>query len=316
MTINGWDIAEAGARQWNVTFDSSDIDNNSEWIEGSVIPLLFRNHTSFKELTITLMLNGRGREELLLARSNILANLLEPAVIKLDNYSHSFLGIMKKISSPNEEAMQRFHTLKFTFDCAEFGDMQTYTLEGTTNCILENVGNITGPLICEITALEDIDDYELHGICRKLSIMGRSIEEERNETESQKILADDEQDILGSLEKSEGDIIHWMLQDADGKLMEDGSDDIIEVKDSSEKESTPILSSTTIWSNDYGISMNLKAGQTVTLNGETGVFSDANGKIPNDLTIWELPTVFPGSNIVHQSTPNVKVEFRWYPRYM
>ncbi len=316
MTINGWDIAEAGARQWNVTFDSCDIENNSEWIEGSVIPLLFRNHTSFKELNITLMLKGNSREELLQARSDILANLLEPAVIKLDNYSHSFLGIMQKISSPNEEAMQRFHTLKFTFDCAEFGDMQTYTLEDTTNCILENPGNITGPLICEITALEDIDDYELHGICRKLSIMGRSIEEERNETETEKILADKEQDILGTKEVSGGDIIHYMLQDSDEKLIEDGSDFIIEAMDSSEKEVTPILSSTTTWSNDYAITMNLKAGDTITLNGETGVFTNASGHIPDDLTIWELPTVLPGSNIVHQNTPNVKIEFRWYPRYM
>ncbi len=320
MTINGWDISEAGARQWNVTFGSCDIDTNTDWIEGSAIPLLFRNHTYFKELTITLMLKGKSRQELLAARSDILANLLEPAVLVLDNYPHSFLGVLKKISDPNEEAMQRFHTLRFTFDCTEFGDCVYYEMDGMSSLVIDNPGNIITPLIVEITPYADVDNYVLNGICRKLSIMGRSIEEERNESNTAVIVSTDnktETDTLGSIPKSGGDVYHDLFIVSSSEeyfLPEDETP--LEIQERHDADATPILGSTTTWRNDYAVNATLKAGDKITLNGETGIFVDSSGNAPENVEIWELPTLLPGQNLIHQSSSDVKINLRFYPRYM
>ncbi|MCD8124282.1 MAG: hypothetical protein LUE23_04485, partial [Lachnospiraceae bacterium] len=170
MLIGDWDISEAGARQWTVSFSSCDISSNSEWIEGSPIPILFRNTTSFKTLTIKLMLTGSGREALLQARSDILAKLLDPCKLTLDNYGHYFYGIMTKHSSPNELSMQHFHTLTFEFDCYEYSEEQSVSVSGNTQFEVINPGNILTPLILEITPQEELDELEIRGICRKLSI--------------------------------------------------------------------------------------------------------------------------------------------------
>ncbi len=322
MLINDWDIANAGARQWNVEFASCKINSNSNWIDGSAIPTLFRNNTSFKTLTIRLMLNGRSREDLLLQRSDILAQLLEPAVITLDGYSHKFLGIMASISSPNEESMQRFHTLTFTFDCCEYGDCKRYTIDGLSEMDIYNPGNIITPIIIELTATQDLDYFEIRGICRKLSVMGRGIEEERNTQENNFILDNNEKKTLGTINGEYIDNEYDLVTSDDENIdvtAENQETYRLKVEEHIyQGDYTPILSSSTEWKNNLTVTFDgLKAGQTIILNGETGVFVDQDTELPpENIAIWELPTFMPGSNLVYLSDQSVKVSIRFYPRYM
>ncbi|MCD8076808.1 MAG: hypothetical protein LUE63_00225 [Lachnospiraceae bacterium] len=284
MLIGDWDISEAGARQWTVSFSSCDISSNSEWIEGSPIPVLFRNTTSFKTLTIKLMLNGSSREEILLARSDILARLLDPCKLTLDHYSHYFYGIMTKHSAPSELSMQRFHTLTFEFDCYEYSDEQTVSMSGVTQTEVINSGNILTPLVLEITPQEDLDTLEIQGVCRKLSITSGPLEEQRNTRTVTPILAADGTEILGTTDDA---------------------------------EETPILASDISWENDLPVIFTgLKAGVTITISGENGLISASDSDEIPEVELWELPTLMSGSNVIYVNSTAVDIVLRYCPRYM
>lgn len=53
MKINGWDISEVQAKQWNVNPGFSDVENESEWQRGSPLPFFAGNFVGFKTVQIT-----------------------------------------------------------------------------------------------------------------------------------------------------------------------------------------------------------------------------------------------------------------------
>ena len=284
MLINDWDISEANARQWTVEFGSCEISTNSDWIDGSPIPVLFRNTTAFKTLTIKLMLVGSDRASILHARSTILSKLLDPCMLTLDNYNHYFYGIMTKHKEPDELSMQRFHTLTFEFDCYEYGEEQTVTISGSTQSEIVSPGNLLTPAIIEITSETDIEDFEIRGICRKLSITSGPLEEQRNTRENKVLVTAEEAEIMGTTD--------------------DGTE-------------CNILTSDISWENDLPIVIpNLNAGQTYTINGETGIVSVSDSDEIPELELWELPTLMGGSNVIYLSSTDATVVIRFCPRYM
>lgn len=59
----------------------------------------------------------------------------------------------------------------------------------------------------------------------------------------------------------------------------------------------------------------LTTGNTVTLDGETGLFTQG-GSLKGDIDIWALPTLLPGSNNITVDNSRMSITVKYYPRYM
>lgn len=60
----------------------------------------------------------------------------------------------------------------------------------------------------------------------------------------------------------------------------------------------------------------LTTGKKITLNGETGLMTEAGKLKTADLDIWELPTLTPGNNTITISSNRMDITVKYHPRYM
>lgn len=174
MLINGWDISEADARQWNVEPGFHSIKNNSEWERGSPVPAISRNETGFKQITVTLLVKwDRNRQAILDRCSTILSRLLEPAELVLDDFKHNYYGILSRYKfdeNPLNVPFVKYNRaakLSLEFDCFEYAREETVKrFSGKADFVVENTGNILTPAVIEITPQIGTATLELSGICR------------------------------------------------------------------------------------------------------------------------------------------------------
>lgn len=238
MTINDWDISEANAKQWNVTPGNHSVSNDSDWVRGSPVPVVLRNEIGFKQISVTMLVYGGSREEILANRSEILSHLLEPAELVLDDFSHKFYGIMTKHNG-EEVVRNRWGKLTIEFSCYEYADRDPSTFSGSTTILLENAGNIVTPVRVEITPQIGAASIELSGIC---------------------------------------------LDPYTGKDLP------VTIKD-------------------------LVTGETVVLDGETGLFTQ-NGELTGNIEIWQPPSLLPGENRITVDNSRMDLKFIFRPRFM
>lgn len=244
MKINGWDISNANAKQWNVTLGHHSVSNNSEWVRGSPVPAIFGNELGFKSLKIVFLVFGENREDILNNRSILLSHLIEPAELSLDGFLHKFYGVLTKIT-PEETVMRRWHKLTLEFNCYEYatqadGTPFSVSASGAQTITVSNQGNILTPAILEITPQIGTSAIRLSGICRE---------------------------------------------------PETGNDLPVTVRE-------------------------LTTGNTVILDGESGLITQ-NGEIKSaDVDIWALPTLLPGSNTITVDSDRMDLTIKFRPRFM
>lgn len=165
MKINNWDIAEANAKQWNVTIGNHSVTGASEWVRGSPNPFLCKNDIGFKPIKIVLLVKGNGREEILRNKSEILSKFLEPVELELDNFENKFRAVLTKHQT-DEKSMKRWHTLTLELSGYEYGPEITESTSGESELIVNNPGNIVTPTRIEITPLISLESISVAGICR------------------------------------------------------------------------------------------------------------------------------------------------------
>lgn len=61
---------------------------------------------------------------------------------------------------------------------------------------------------------------------------------------------------------------------------------------------------------------NLTTGNTVILDGETGLITEGGALKTADAELWGLPTLLPGSNLITFSSDTLNVTAKYKPRYM
>lgn len=175
MKINGWDIVEVGARvkQWNIVPGFHSISNDSEWIRGSPAPVLLKNKLGFKNLKVTILVRAdRNRQAILGQCSEILAHLLEPVELELDDFEHRFYGVLAKHSLEENPLgipwlkYNRASMLTLEFNCYEYSEEEAKIGSGTSEIAINNPGNILTPAIIEVTPQIGAASIVLTGICR------------------------------------------------------------------------------------------------------------------------------------------------------
>lgn len=177
MKINGWDISEIEAIQWRVDQGEVETENSSEWVRGAPLPVLLNSQVGFKNFTVTLLVRGHSRVGIQKKIGRILAALLEPAELELDGYEHKFVGTLgkPKVTEHSDHARHRFQVLELPFagyECADL--MECGTFHGTNIVSVMNPGQITSPLILELTPDSDQAQITINGICRD-SISGADL---------------------------------------------------------------------------------------------------------------------------------------------
>lgn len=162
MKINNTSINLFGARQHRVEYGHQGAKFSNEWTPGAVLPYMGTCNVDFKQLTVTLVLKGATRTQILNNRSALLAILTEPVIIELDNNPHYFYGVLRS-HKETEVVKQRWHTVELSFDCYEYGS--NVQVSGNTSIEITNPGNVVSPCIVTISPGISASEITLTGIC-------------------------------------------------------------------------------------------------------------------------------------------------------
>ncbi len=168
MLIDGWDIAQASARQARYIDGHHDLKNDSAWNEGSNRPIFQRSSMKFKTFTIDLWVKGKDYQDIVDNRGRILARLIAPAIIEPERTTHKFKAVLNKYSV-SETSKDRFHVLSLEFVGYEYLDTEVFTIEVNTTFTITNTGTAETPVTLEITPIggavdvpeDQIDGYML-----------------------------------------------------------------------------------------------------------------------------------------------------------
>lgn len=169
MRINGKDITGYGkVKQWRVDPETRKLKHDSEWPRGSPLPLFQTPAPEFKEITVTLMVYGSGREDILIRISNILADLTDITELELDGWEHGFCGVLEEseVKELSDISRHRFQQLELQFAGYEHGEEITATANGTGTIQITNPGNVISPATLELTPTIGAASLEITGICR------------------------------------------------------------------------------------------------------------------------------------------------------
>ena len=121
MIINGTDIRAWQARQSTVRFGQASYANASFWKGGAAIPTLFAGVHGFKQITITLIVKGDGRDAILKNVSDIVAACRDVVTILFGSLNHRFTGYLTSASN-DELAIRQFHKLTLQFSGYEHSE--------------------------------------------------------------------------------------------------------------------------------------------------------------------------------------------------
>lgn len=203
MNINGWDISEAKAKQWNVTPGFSDIKNESEWQRASPLPFLMKSSIGFKPLQVTFLVYGGNRNEVLQNCSMLLARLSEPVRLELDGFSHKYHGVMTKsdfVENPlgrQRVTANKVGKLTAGFSCYEYSEQPdgspfSESSSGVTETTITNPGTLWTPCIVEITPKIGLAKLTINGLVQNYDTGEKISTVIRNLTTDKKIILDGE----------------------------------------------------------------------------------------------------------------------------
>lgn len=155
MTINGTDISVYNARQWNVEPAHSEVENESEWPAGMINPFLLDTKTGLKKYKVSLLVKGETRQKIWENAAKIIAELLEPAKVKLDGLGHNYAEFIFVLLShqQKESSRNRFHLLELELAGYEEATQYSTAANGYTpiDVTYTNIGTIPSP--CEIEVM-------------------------------------------------------------------------------------------------------------------------------------------------------------------
>lgn len=163
MRINKKELSEYGAAQWNVDIDYIPVSNASEWITGNLMPVMIRSTIGLKKISVSIMIYGNSKEEILMRGQRIIYDLLKPADINLDGYSHTFKAVLANAPKTLNELMKSDKVM-FELYGYEYGNqvvIRKFVVPGNTfvEKKVVNNGTFDSPLNITISTM----DFEGNG---------------------------------------------------------------------------------------------------------------------------------------------------------
>ena len=162
MRVNGIDISAFSAKQLRYEIEHREVESQSEWPAALETPVMKKGAKGFKTITVSVAVYGKGKEAVILNRSNLLAIMYEKLELELDGYSNHFECILDKITV-KEAIKRKCHEVTLKFIGYEFGTEISTSITGTVKTISVK-GNDETPCIVEITPSVDLASVDIDGV--------------------------------------------------------------------------------------------------------------------------------------------------------
>lgn len=172
MIINNVDLKSLGMKQLTVDIQSMDIVNNSVWNKNSISPIFIKNKRGFKSITVTLLVRGDSRQNVLNVIGAAISKLNNQSqnVIELDGYDHNFICSLKNTRISKTKVSKRYNLeLKF-IGYEEDKTESIYYLNRISTQTINVKGNIETPVVLEVTPSVDINTISINGLGEEIKI--------------------------------------------------------------------------------------------------------------------------------------------------
>lgn len=161
MYVNNIDIGIYGASVSKKVIKPSRILIEKQ--KNKVLTTQTESEIELKNMIIKILFEGRDRDEINGNISDFMINLSNEVDIKFKNLSNKFHSYL--VSSDIEDTeFDEWLYLNLEFDCYEYGDEVTETMNRITNKTINVAGNLETPAIVEITPSIELIDLTLTGL--------------------------------------------------------------------------------------------------------------------------------------------------------
>lgn len=161
MLINNKDISIFGCSLVKYEVSAGEIDRNIEWVKGSLVPYISFENNKFKDLIITLLLQGSSREQVEIYKSQ-LAKEVKIAEIKFNDSKFIYDGVSEpiKFSNINRLAIE----VEINFKALQQEELKTVNLAKNATQTITIEGNTSTEAIIDITASESVGEFKINDI--------------------------------------------------------------------------------------------------------------------------------------------------------
>jgi len=161
--MNTIDIKNFNAKQLKVDIQTSQLSNESEWINKTLSPIFLENKIKFKDIKVELIFKGDSRDIILKNISNLMSKLTKEVDLKLDGYSNRYKCILtgnETVKTVSKNAYKK----NLEFIGYEYGNEIIETMNRITTKTINVSSNTETPAIVEVTPSIDIIDLTINGI--------------------------------------------------------------------------------------------------------------------------------------------------------
>lgn len=185
MKINGIDIAEYGAEQWNLEPGYSTAANTSEWQSGMLSPILVPSSLGMKKMKVSVIVRGRDRAQIWERSRELVSILTKPSVVEFDGFHSLFNCVLTDVKQV-ESSLNRFHktVLELTgIECSTSYTSNTFTVRsgGEYRGSISNHGDLDTPAIIRIRRSSAFD-LSMEGLFGNKFSIGDNFLEIKEET--------------------------------------------------------------------------------------------------------------------------------------
>ena len=189
MKINGVDILEYGAKQWNVSMSYVSVKNDSEFLNDALVPYLAIGAIGMKKIKVSVLIQGSSRKEIWKNGSRLIFNLLKPAIVELKGFTNKFHVVLTNADQV-ETSIERWHKATLELTGYEFGEEENVTLCGKKEFFVDNPGSLETPMRVELLPRQDTSELIIKGICRAGSLNKERDIKVKNLKENEAIIID------------------------------------------------------------------------------------------------------------------------------
>ena len=151
MKANGIDISIFSAKQLRYEIEHREAEPQSEWPAALETPVMEKSTKGFKTITVAVAVYGKGKEDVIHNRSDLLAIMYEKLELELDGYSNRFECVLDKITV-KEAIKRKCHEVTLNFIGYEFGEEISINMTNTIKSITVK-GNDEAPCIVDVDGI-------------------------------------------------------------------------------------------------------------------------------------------------------------------
>lgn len=162
MRVNGIDIRKYDAKQLTVELSPPSFTLNTEWVEGAATPLEFETEVQYGDLKLTILFQGKDRNDVNRKISEFLALFTSRCRLQLDRYKGTYIGDIQKNQVTKTQSRKHYILtleLKGYMTDAEVSNVYRYVYGAK----FVTLGTRDAPCVIEVLPTVDLTEYTITG---------------------------------------------------------------------------------------------------------------------------------------------------------